>query len=293
MMDIIDIMSPSTPTSPDFVSEQVVSSRYLFLDLALSPAAELMLSCAGREKCESDYFLTRNGFHCHAVELVLSGQWILEHEGQSYELGPGSVFAYRPDTCFTLKASGSGVFSKYFVDFFGDEAERLLAMSGLTIGQPQVVTPIRWVRELLDQILDCRRYPQSVAKEMGAQLTRLFLMRVLQDGRPDSLPKKDSFFTYQRCRDYIREHFKELMGMDELSKACHIDPSYLSRLFKKHSGESPYQLLIRFKMEYAAELLRYRNYSVKAAAAELGYEDPFHFSRVFKKVLGSSPRHFV
>ena len=161
------------------------------------------------------------------------------------------------------------------------------------VGQPQVVTPIRWARELLDQILDCRRYPQSAAKEMGAQLTRLFLLRVSQDARPDSLPKKDSFFTYQRCRDYVRENFRTLKSMDELSEACHIDPAYLSRLFKKHSGESPYQLLIRFKMEYAAELLRYRNYSVKAAAAELGYEDPFHFSRVFKKVLGSSPRNFV
>jgi AraC-like DNA-binding protein len=46
------------------------------------------------------------------------------------------------------------------------------------------------------------------------------------------------------------------------------------------------------KMNHAAELITRANFSVKAAAVEVGFEDPYHFSRVFKRVHGVAPSLF-
>lgn len=283
----------SIEDSPDFVSKQVSLSRYLFLDMAPAASERFVLTCAGREECSIDYELERKGFEYYAVEFVISGKLLLEHGGAVYECGPGTVFAYRPDSEFKLKAIGAEPLVKYFVDFTGKEAAAELRGSGLDACQPLLVLPTRWVQMQFDQILDCNRYPKPVAQEMCTMYTRLLLMRICQDARPHSLPNKDSFETYLRCRDYIRENYKTLMSMQELSEACHLDRAYLSRLYKKHGGERPYQFLVRLKMESAAEQLRNSNLSVKLAAAEVGYEDPFHFSRVFKKTFGLSPQKFV
>ncbi|MDP4643136.1 MAG: AraC family transcriptional regulator [Opitutales bacterium] len=278
---------------PDFVSSQVEASRYVFLDLAMKAQRSFTVTCAGREECAPDYRLTRNGFHYYAVECVVAGKVELTWDGVVHTLGAGSVFAYHLDSQFSLRAIGAERLVKYFLDFSGDEALRLLRASGLIPGSPLVVSPLGGLRELFDQVLDCNRHASKAAQEMGNMLGRLILMRIGEDGRVASPVRKDSHITYSRCRDYIREHFKSLRTMEVVSGACHVDRAYLSRVFKKHAGESPYQFLIRLKMEYAAELLRYRQLPVKVVASELGYEDPFHFSRVFKKTFGLSPQNFM
>lgn len=270
--------------SPDFVSEQVLESRYTFGDLAPSSSERFIMTCAGRETCKPDYHLRRDGFVFYAVEFIFSGRWELLIGDLRYELGPGSVFGYRPDSVFEIRALGKETQTKYFVDFAGVKAASALENAGLLQMEPMVVLPTRSIQELFDQILDCQDYPKQAVLEMGTMLTRLLLMRIGLDGRAPSGASRDSFETFQRCREYIRENFLMLNSIAEVSEACHVDRAYLSRLFKKHMDESPYQLLTRLKMEFAAEYLLNKSFSVKQVAHEVGFEDPFHFSRVFKKL---------
>ena len=63
-------------------------------------------------------------------------------------------------------------------------------------------------------------------------------------------------------------------------------------MFACYDHQSPYQFLLRLKMNLAAERLQNPAALVKQVAAELGFADAFHFSRAFKKVLGVSPQGF-
>ncbi|MFC1764688.1 helix-turn-helix transcriptional regulator [Planctomycetota bacterium] len=99
--------------------------------------------------------------------------------------------------------------------------------------------------------------------------------------------------TYQQCRNYIEGHYLELHSATEIVDACHLDPAYLSRLFKRFSQERPYQLLMRYKMQRAAELLVSSGQLIKQVAQTVGFTDAHHFSRVFKKHYQLSPEAFV
>ncbi|MEM9079483.1 MAG: AraC family transcriptional regulator [Verrucomicrobiota bacterium] len=279
--------------SPDFVSKQVIQSRYSFINLTPSKSDPLSLVCAGQELCNPNFHLKRTSFHYFAIELIISGKWELNVAQSYYELGPGSLFAYSPTTSFTLRSCSQESPVKYFMNFAGSEAQKLLTRANLTPGLPILVLSQDGIRSLLDHILDSSRYPLASAKEMGALLTRLLLLRIAQDGRPHSNLGNKSHATYRRCRDLIQQQFRTLSSVNEISELCHIDRAYLSRLFKLHAGESPYQLLIRLKMEYAAERLRNHRKPIKSLAAEVGYDDPFHFSRVFKRRFGLSPKLYA
>jgi AraC-like DNA-binding protein len=71
-----------------------------------------------------------------------------------------------------------------------------------------------------------------------------------------------------------------------------VDAAYLCRLFRRYDHQTPYQFLLRLKMNLAAERLQNPGVLVKQVAAELGFHDPFHFSRAFKSILGLSPEAF-
>ena len=60
----------------------------------------------------------------------------------------------------------------------------------------------------------------------------------------------------------------------------------------RYDNQSPYQFLLRLKMNHAAELLQKSGTLVKQVAEECGFKEPFHFSRVFASVFGVSPTHF-
>jgi AraC-like DNA-binding protein len=71
-----------------------------------------------------------------------------------------------------------------------------------------------------------------------------------------------------------------------------VNNAYLCRLFRRYDHQSPYQYLLRLKMNHAAGRLKQPDALVKQVAEETGFADQFHFSRVFTSVFGLSPAAF-
>jgi AraC-like DNA-binding protein len=64
------------------------------------------------------------------------------------------------------------------------------------------------------------------------------------------------------------------------------------RLFQRFDDQSPYQFLMRLKMNAAALQLQDPSALIKEIAYKLGFSSAFHFSRRFKKTYGVSPDTF-
>ncbi|GAA3413534.1 helix-turn-helix transcriptional regulator [Paenibacillus hodogayensis] len=91
---------------------------------------------------------------------------------------------------------------------------------------------------------------------------------------------------------YINEHYHETIDRSSLSEYVSLSHSHLSLLFKKYTGWSPVQYIIKIRMDKAKELLRDTRKSISTIACEVGYTDPFYFSRVFTKHTGLAPRDY-
>ena len=78
----------------------------------------------------------------------------------------------------------------------------------------------------------------------------------------------------------------------EMASECRISAPYLHALCKREWGISPYQMLLRIRMEQAQDLLRQTGYSVKIIASLCGYNQPISFTRAFTATVGISPTQF-
>jgi len=277
---------------PVFISRQVKRGDYYFLDRKSPPRSGMSIVCAGREECLNDYLIERSHFHCHAVELIVSGKWQLEMDDCKTEIGPGTLFYYGPKTPYLLRALSPSGLVKYFVDFSGKDASRIFQKAGLVGKNPLMVFHTRWLQDIFDQIIDCAILTEPQARRITPLLADLFLARLNQDAVIDAR-QTHARESYERCRQYISGNYPGLHGIADIARACNVSSAYLSRLFQRFASESPLKFLTRMKMQHAAKLIHRRNYPIKVVASMVGFEDPYYFSRVFKRVHGVSPSLFV
>jgi len=276
---------------PSFISRRVLQGRYLFLDLDPPAATELAVTCAGWENCAPGYEIKRDGFRYLALECIAGGTWELKTPAGRWEVGAGTIFTYGPGVTFSLKALSRTGLTKYFVDFTGRSAPRLLARAGLEAGKPGHAIHSRWLHDLFEQLIETAHLRPPARKTISSMLMALLLERVREDRRAEEhFPRARE--SYERCRRYLTDNYRRIGRLSEAAAACGLSPVHLSRLFLRFASESPHVFLSRMKMNHAAELIARGNFPVKAAGAEVGFDDPYHFSRVFKRVHGVAPSLF-
>ena len=62
--------------------------------------------------------------------------------------------------------------------------------------------------------------------------------------------------------------------------------------FKKYTGETPLQFLIKLRLDTAKNLLKSTTCTVNEISEMIGYDNPLYFSRLFSKHVGISPQKY-
>jgi AraC-like DNA-binding protein len=276
---------------PEFISSSVRRGRYVFIDLDPTISGQSPVACAGWEECAPDYEIRRQGFRFHAFEYIANGEWELVTNMGKWTLGPGSVFAYGPNIEYSLKATSKSGLRKYFLDFSDARAGDQLRKAGFKPGVPGSLATRRWVQDLFDQLIDTTQMQITAQRRVAEMLSNLLLERIREDLH-FTRPVIQASLTYEKCREYLGSHYLDISNLADAAQHCGVSTVHLCRLFQRYATESPNTFITRLKINHAAERITRGNLSVKAAAAEVGFDDPYHFSRVFKKVHGVPPSKF-
>ena len=96
----------------------------------------------------------------------------------------------------------------------------------------------------------------------------------------------------REVKNYIDQHYQENLTLEFLADHVHLSSSYLSKLFKKETGQNLSSYIGHVRMERAKTLLRTTNLKTYEIAEAVGISDPVYFSRIFKKATGYKPKDF-
>jgi AraC family transcriptional regulator len=134
-----------------------------------------------------------------------------------------------------------------------------------------------------------RFYADSMATAMAAHLlhhysTRKHYFREHEDG----LPKHK----LRQAIEYIQAHLGEDISLSDIANQLDISQYYFCHLFKRSTGISPHQFLIRQRVEQAKRLLKQSDRTVMSIAMECGFANQSHFARCFRQCTGMNPNQF-
>jgi AraC-like DNA-binding protein len=110
--------------------------------------------------------------------------------------------------------------------------------------------------------------------------------------RAESMRARDAEERVIRSISFMRENLHRPHALKDLAGTAHLSVPHYSSLFKRYTGTSPVQFLIRLRVQKACELLDNTRQPIQEIGSRVGYEDPFYFSRLFTKVTGTSPSEY-
>ncbi|HDR4909524.1 TPA: helix-turn-helix domain-containing protein [Bacillus cereus] len=98
--------------------------------------------------------------------------------------------------------------------------------------------------------------------------------------------------TITACLNYVSNNIYHEISLNELADFLGVNPTYLSKLFKKEVG-IPLSLYIqRERIEEAKKLLTLTSYSLTDICLWLNFNDQSYFTRVFKKITTMTPKQY-
>lgn len=96
----------------------------------------------------------------------------------------------------------------------------------------------------------------------------------------------------RRAKDYIMRHHSEDISSRRVAKEVHMSRSHFCTVFKRKTGATFTEYLMRVRVEQVKELLANPNLRISEIAFRTGFQSLTHFNRVFQKITGESPTEY-
>lgn len=102
--------------------------------------------------------------------------------------------------------------------------------------------------------------------------------------------RADNIIDY--LQGFIKEYLDEDLSLVRLAEQVHLNPSYLSRIYKQETGRNLTEFIDSTRLIKAKDLLKSENSRINDIARRVGYESATSFTRFFKKSTGHSPQEY-
>lgn len=128
----------------------------------------------------------------------------------------------------------------------------------------------------------------------GEALKRHAAQPGLEEGmtKEEAPPDGEHTRPVERAKEYIHMHLHRDLSRSEIAESVHLNPEYLSHLFKRETGGSLGEYIISEKLKIAKSLLEGTDIKVSIVAGKVGFASFSYFSQVFKKNTGLSPLEY-
>lgn len=103
---------------------------------------------------------------------------------------------------------------------------------------------------------------------------------------------KETISVVQTVKRYIALNIDQDLSRESVAEQVFLHPDYLTRLFKKETGQTITDYVLLERIKVAKELLTQTDIPISTISASIGYSNFSHFTKLFKKNTGKGPTEY-
>jgi len=96
----------------------------------------------------------------------------------------------------------------------------------------------------------------------------------------------------RRIKELIHAKIEDDLSLDEMAEVVGLSTAHFARMFRKSTGETPHQFVLRQRLERAKAMLRSPNARVLDVAVACGFKTQQHFAQAFRDIYKVSPTEY-
>jgi AraC family transcriptional regulator len=143
--------------------------------------------------------------------------------------------------------------------------------------------------EMVDGFPSGRLFLDSVEQAMAVALVKDHAVR----HRPVQLYRGGlGSARLRRIKELVDAKLEDDLSLDEMAQSVGLSTAHFARMFRKSTGETPHQFVLRQRLERAKAMLRAPDARVLDVAVACGFKTQQHFAQVFRDLWGVSPTEY-
>lgn len=211
---------------------------------------------------------------CPILHYIVSGKGVLKIEQREFEVHANQAFLLTSKDGPAEFSTVGDLVSYHWVSFTGTESHCFSELPTVLDVPPHMLKSLK----VLGDGKDC--CPYELASD-------LFLLRATM------ISKETEPCDYaEYVMDYVQNAYMEPITVASIAEMMALDRSYLSRIFKKKTGQTLQNYIHEVRVQEAKRLLM-ENYNVTEVANMCGFRDAFVFSKLFTQLTGMSPTEWM
>lgn len=143
--------------------------------------------------------------------------------------------------------------------------------------------------ELDSEGLSGRLYAESLGNVLAVHLLRHY---AVPGAQPVAFKGGLSAARLRHVTEFISENYDREIKLAELAQVAGMSSFHFAREFKRTTGTTPHQYLIKFRVERAKALLAKRDLPLIEVGLRSGFSHQSHFTRLFRRVTGTTPHSY-
>ena len=151
--------------------------------------------------------------------------------------------------------------------------------------------PVQWSSRLRT-LLELMRSAKAEVDYPGSLYLSLLLHYAEQEHRAESHTARPRNETVEQICAYLAANYQQKFSLSEVAAKFYISPYYLSRLFRRVTGQSIVDYINGRRIEAAQKLLETTEWSISTVAEQTGFASAAHFRRVFRESMGTGPLQY-
>jgi AraC family transcriptional regulator len=96
----------------------------------------------------------------------------------------------------------------------------------------------------------------------------------------------------RRIKELVHAKMEDDLSLDDMAQSVGLSTAHFARMFRKSTGETPHQFVLRQRIERAKTMLRAPGARVLDVAVACGFKTQQHFAQVFSDVCGVTPTRY-
>jgi CheY-like chemotaxis protein len=109
--------------------------------------------------------------------------------------------------------------------------------------------------------------------------------------REKELPNNDIPMQLKVVIHYVMNQLDKKIEVAELAAMTRWDVDHFTRIFKQYLALTPYQFILKAKIEAAAVIIAQTEEPLRGVAIDFGFSSYSNFYNAFKKVIGETPEN--
>ncbi|NJD03380.1 MAG: AraC family transcriptional regulator [Ruminiclostridium sp.] len=264
---------------------------YNYTPSLIAKSTFFYLQTLGHFFCNSEYYTRREGYRSYLLIYTISGKGYAKYRGRSYETGEGQVLlmdCYNYQEYWTDKTElwhfkwihFNGSTSSGYFNLIYDRFGPVIDMHG----RPNL---LKCLNEIIEQVKDNDfQLEVNVSRLIVEMLSELL---VSDSQKKEQLKLALPNENIRSSLEFVENNYEKNISLKDMASAACCSEFHFSRVFKRVTGYSPYEYLLKYRINIAKSHLKDGDFTVEEIAGLVGFGSISNFIRTFKSLEQMTP----